>query len=96
MTRRATAPTARTLCPVLVGRDRELAALRDALAAATRGEGGMVLLAGEAGIGKTRLGSELADWARETGSTALQGGCAATEPDSSICGNPIARSCPLP
>jgi len=64
---------------VLVGRDRELAALRDALAAATRGEGGMVLLAGEAGIGKTRLGSELADWARETGSTALQGGCAATE-----------------
>ncbi len=43
----------------LVGRDRELAALRGAVAALRQGRGGVVSLVGEPGLGKTRLLAEL-------------------------------------
>lgn len=43
----------------LFGRAHELATLRTALAAATAGEGRLVLVAGEAGVGKSRLIEEL-------------------------------------
>jgi hypothetical protein len=39
----------------LIGRDRELQALSDRLDRAAAGEGGLVLVAGEAGVGKTSL-----------------------------------------
>ncbi len=42
----------------MIGRDRELAELARLLAAARDGTGGLVLLAGEAGVGKTRLAEE--------------------------------------
>jgi DNA-binding CsgD family transcriptional regulator/tetratricopeptide (TPR) repeat protein len=39
----------------MLGRDRQLAEFATVLAAAEAGEGGLLLLAGEAGVGKTRL-----------------------------------------
>jgi ATP-dependent Clp protease ATP-binding subunit ClpA len=56
-----------------VGRQHELAVLGECLAAAARGEGGVALVVGEPGIGKTRLLSELADRARADGWTVLSG-----------------------
>ncbi len=67
------------LCPVLIRRDDELAVLEDALLAARRGESRFVALAGEAGIGKTRLARELAREARELGCTVLAGACSDAE-----------------
>ncbi len=67
------------LCPVLIRREAELAAVEDALLAARRGESRFVALAGEAGIGKTRLASELTREARELGCTVLAGACSDAE-----------------
>src|SRR5829696_4757614 len=57
----------------LIGRERELAALRACLDAALAGRGGGALLAGEPGIGKTRLAEETAAIARERGARVLWG-----------------------
>jgi len=43
----------------LIGRDQELGSLREKLSDALAGEGALVLLCGEAGVGKTRLLDEL-------------------------------------
>jgi len=72
----------RALCPVLVGRESELGALEDALLAANRGDGQIVLLAGEAGLGKSRLATELQRRALKLGMTVLWGGC--SEADLSL------------
>jgi DNA-binding NarL/FixJ family response regulator len=45
---------------VLIGRDAEREWFEEALAAARAGQGALVLLAGEAGVGKTRLADEVA------------------------------------
>ena len=57
----------------LVGRIRELEELGSAIEATAAGAGGTVLIAGEAGIGKTRLVSELAARADEKGFEVLLG-----------------------
>src|SRR3954453_318081 len=61
--------------PVLVGRDAELAALTAALDSAIAGAPAVVLLGGEAGVGKTRLVGEAAERARDAGARGLLGTC---------------------
>ncbi|PYK67332.1 MAG: hypothetical protein DME45_10395, partial [Verrucomicrobia bacterium] len=46
------------LCAPLVGRDEELAEIREALAALGRGQGSTLAILGEAGLGKSRLIAE--------------------------------------
>ena len=65
----------RALCPVLIGRENQLTVLEDALLSANRGQGQIVLLAGEAGLGKTRLATELQARAAKIGMTVIWGGC---------------------
>jgi class 3 adenylate cyclase len=69
----------RVLSPVLVGRQDELSQLEDALLSANRGDGRFVLMGGEAGIGKTRLATELTRRARKLGCSALWGSCSEAE-----------------
>lgn len=59
----------------LVGRDRELALLREAVEGAVRGNPGIVFLAGEAGIGKTRLLDEAGKLVAARGGRVAVGRC---------------------
>jgi predicted ATPase len=65
----------RVSCPVLVGRDAEVARLQAAIERAAAGQPATVLVAGEAGIGKTRLVAEVLGHAAGLGAVALAGGC---------------------
>jgi DNA-binding CsgD family transcriptional regulator len=58
-----------------VGRDEELTRLLAALQRAEQGQPAMVLVAGDAGVGKTRLLAELAHQARRREARVLVGGC---------------------
>src|SRR4051794_13331384 len=62
------------LCPVVVGRDEELAAIDSALTRAAAGQGGAVFLVGEAGVGKSRMVREASTAARDPGMAGLTGG----------------------
>src|SRR5467141_4386281 len=89
---------ARVLCPTLIGRESELSALEDALLAALRGDGGVVIVGGEAGMGKTRLVADLVDRARRRGCVVVSGACSEAElslpylPFLEAIGNHLARS----
>jgi len=61
--------------PVFVGRRDEVAALTALCDRARAGEPGFAIVAGEAGVGKTRLVSELAGRADGAGFTVLTGHC---------------------
>jgi DNA-binding SARP family transcriptional activator len=75
----AAAPARRTGSPLpaadtpLVGRDAEVERLRQRLSAAVRGQGGVLLVTGEAGIGKSRLLHELTAAALARGARVLVG-----------------------
>ena len=64
------------MCGPMVGRARELARLVDLLDSVARGEAAVALVSGDAGVGKTRLVTELAGQATERGFTVLAGRCA--------------------
>src|SRR6266700_1072580 len=71
------------ICPVLIGRAAELTTLRLLVDRARSGTGQIVLLSGEAGIGKSRLVAEAKTYATAQGFLLLQGLCFPTD-----------RSCP--
>jgi DNA-binding CsgD family transcriptional regulator len=62
--------------PPLVGRAAELGRLTDLLGEAAAGRPVVVLVSGDAGVGKTRLATELAGVAGQRGFTVLTGHCA--------------------
>jgi DNA-binding SARP family transcriptional activator len=62
----------RSLAP-MVGRDRPLELLLSDLASAEQGSGGVALISGESGIGKSRLAAELAREAERRGDLVLWG-----------------------
>ena len=65
--------------PPLVGRQRDLAPLREALEGALDGRGRLVVLIGEAGAGKSRLASEVSAIATRRLARVLVGRCYETE-----------------
>src|SRR5689334_21038756 len=60
---------------MLVGRRLAIGTLHSAADAAAGGAGGVVLLAGEAGVGKTALASGAVAYARDRGAAAVWGTC---------------------
>lgn len=76
------------ICPVLVGRERELERAGTLLDAALDGAGGVVAVTGETGIGKTRLAGALRERAESAGAATAVGHC--LEPFSSQPYAPVA------
>jgi predicted ATPase len=65
----------RVACPTFVGRVEELRLLEAARVRAASSEPAVVLVGGEAGMGKTRLVAELTSRWRSAGMRVLAGGC---------------------
>lgn len=70
---------ARTGCQTSVGREAQLQALVDRLHAATNGQGRVLLLGGDAGVGKSRLVHDLKQVAATEGVRIIEGRCSSTE-----------------
>ncbi len=66
---------ARVSSPILIGRSRELALLQEIRRQTAEGQGRVVLIGGDAGIGKSRLVEELAELAVGDGWTVALGSC---------------------
>jgi len=75
--------------PPFVGRRREMDALRARWEQAAQGQGGMVLISGEAGVGKTRLTEEFAAVVRWLGGMVARGRC--YEPERVLPHQPLAE-----
>jgi len=65
--------------PPFIGRGREMNALRACWEQATQGQGHVVFISGEAGVGKTRLTEEFAATVRWHGGMVVQGRCFESE-----------------
>src|SRR5262249_56491750 len=68
-------PTAFLAATPFVGRDEEMTRIAGLLHRVQAGEGALVMVVGEPGIGKTRLAEELAELARREGTRVLAGRC---------------------
>src|SRR5688572_30058199 len=77
--RRQFAGTSRRSLSSFIGREYELSFLEESLNAAAQGDGRLVLLAGEPGVGKTRLLAEFATRARAADWLVLSGSAYETE-----------------
>ena len=83
----------RVTSPIVIGRVPELEVLEALLARTASGDGaGTVLVGGEAGIGKSRLASELTARASAAGATVLEGGCVSLGSDEALPFAPIAEA----
>ena len=71
----------RVSSPTLVGREHELGRVAAALTASREGNPAFFLVAGEAGVGKTRFLREVAARVRATGGQVLEGGCVPVGPE---------------
>jgi class 3 adenylate cyclase len=76
-------------CPVQVGREDSTAALGASAEGAAAGAGRLVFIAGEAGVGKSRLASEAVQLADRHGFVRLEGNCT---PDASAPYGPFAAA----
>ena len=72
-------PNKPAVCPRLIGRAGDLAFLYALIDGAKNGEGQVVLVSGEAGIGKSRLVAEAKAYAAAQGFLLLQGQCFPTD-----------------
>ncbi|MFJ2174136.1 ATP-binding protein [Streptomyces sp. NPDC087851] len=63
------------MTPALIGRDHPMGVLRAEIARTTDSHGGLALVTGEAGIGKTALVTRAAHEARRLGALVLSGSC---------------------
>ena len=76
----AAAPASQqVLCPVVIGRDREAAALDGHLTETIAGHGRTILVSGEAGLGKSALMRRFQERATEQGARLLIGECTEIE-----------------
>lgn len=83
-----TAPLGKPIiCPVLIGRAAYLSSMRRCIEEVSAGTGQLVLLSGEAGIGKSRLVAEVRQRAAAAGWEQAQGSC--FEPDRSLPYGPL-------
>src|SRR6266550_2209664 len=71
--------TLSVICPILIGREGDLAALQWLVEETKRGQGRVAFVSGEAGVGKSRLITETAHFARQQGFFHLQGHCFQTD-----------------
>lgn len=67
------------LCPVIIGRNAYLEKIKSTLGQVQSGKGQLVLLGGEAGLGKSRLAGETKQLASRLGWRTLQGNCFETD-----------------
>lgn len=79
LTQLESAPVRAPASPALVGREESWLACQRAWQAARRGRSSLLLISGEAGIGKTRLAHELSRWANSQGFSVAQAACYAGE-----------------
>jgi len=86
----AAAPIGRVAWGTFVGREREIEQLKEKLADAFSGLGSVVMVVGDAGIGKTRLLQEFATYARLRGAQVLWG--AAYEGEARLPYGPFAEA----
>ena len=67
------------VCPVVIGRTTELTAIHELIESTKSGQGQVVLLSGEAGIGKSRLVKEAKAYATSLNFRVVQGNCFPTD-----------------